>query len=95
MMGWWRQRSGAVKVLVVLAMLLMLQIGMLIATPALTQRWDGIQHQPAGEGWGTFGLLLWEILFCVANVVSMVIAGVWWLIALTMGKRRAAERIND
>ena len=48
MMGWWRQRSGAVKVLVVLAMLLMLQIGMLIATPALTQRWDGIQHQPAG-----------------------------------------------
>jgi hypothetical protein len=92
---WWKAKSGAGKALMVLAVLLTLQIGLCIATPALTQRWDVMQHKPAGEGWGTFGLLLWELLFCVANVVAMVIAGVWWLIALMVGRRKAAERTND
>ena len=83
------------KVLLSLAVLLTLQIGLLVASPALSQHWDAMQHKPAGEGWGTFGLLIWELLLCAANVVVMVFAGVWWLIALNMGKRKAAEKIND
>ena len=94
-MHWWRQKSGSTRVLVVLALLLGLQIGLLVATPVLAGRWDAMQHRPAGEGWGTFGLVLWELMFCVANVIAMAIAGVWWLIARMTGKRRAAEGIHD
>jgi hypothetical protein len=93
--GWWREKSGAAKVLVVLAVLLMLQIGLCVATPALTQRWDMVQQKPAGEGGGTFGLVLWELLFCVANAAAIFIAGVWWLMGAVNGRRKSQERIND
>jgi len=91
MKRWWKQRSGPVKVLLILATLLVVQLILVVATPSLAQRWDTAHHVPAGEGWGTFGLLVGQLSLCFYNVVAMLLTCVWWLIASLIRRSRRGE----
>ena len=87
MKNWWNRRSGPVKVLLVLAALLALQVCLVFATPALTPS--------AGEGWGIFGLVLWEMIFSLANIVAIFITCIWWQIASLFRKIKLAAKTHD
>jgi uncharacterized membrane protein YdbT with pleckstrin-like domain len=94
MKSWWKQRSGPVKVLLVLATLLVLQLILVVVTPSLSQRWDTAHHVPAGEGWGTFSLLVGQLSLCVFNVVAMILTCLIWLIITLIRRRTVAEKTN-
>jgi hypothetical protein len=78
-------------VLLILATLLVVQLILVVATPSLAQRWDTAHHVPAGEGWGTFGLLVGQLSLCFYNVVAMLLTCVWWLIASLIRRSRRGE----
>ena len=92
MKSWWKRKSGPVKVLLVLATLLVAQLILVVATPSLSQQWDTAHHVPAGEGWGTFGLLVGQLSLCFYNVVAMLLTCIWWLIASLIRRRKLAEK---
>jgi hypothetical protein len=94
MKRWWKQKSGPAKILLILATLLVAQLILVVATPSLSQQWDTAHHVPAGEGWGTFGLLVGQLSLCFYNVVAMLLTCIWWLIA-SLIRRNRAEKIND
>jgi len=87
----WKQRSGPVKVLLVLALLLAVQLILVVATPSLAQSWDTAHHVPAGEGWGTFGFLVGQLSLCAFNIGAMLLTCVWWLIASLIRRSRRGE----
>lgn len=95
MKSWWKQRSGPVKVLLVLATLLVLQLILVVVTPSLSQRWDTAHHVPAGEGWGTFSLLVGQLSLCFYNVVAMLLTCVVWFILWLYRRTKLAEKTND
>jgi hypothetical protein len=84
---WWKSRSGAGKAIIVASVLLVLQIAGLLATQTITLWADAQFHIPRGEGWGTFGLVLWEFLFLAANVLVIATALVWLAVHGMRGKR--------
>jgi uncharacterized BrkB/YihY/UPF0761 family membrane protein len=89
--AWWKRKRFAAKAMVVLPLLLILQIGLLFATPSLQQWADSISHVPQGEGWGTMGLILWELWLCVLTVLLMGIVAMWWLVGSIAGKMRTRK----
>ena len=91
----WRQKSVAAKAMVVLPLLLIVQIGLCIATPSLARWSDSISHKPQGEDWGTFGLVLWEFYFCLLTLLLLVIAALWRLVGWIAGKTRRRKDSGD
>ena len=89
--AWWKRKRFAAKAMVVLPLLLILQIVLCLATPSL-QKWaDSISHLPQGEGWGTFGLILWELWLCLLTVLLIAIVALWWVVGWIAGKTRARK----
>jgi len=86
--SWWKTRSGAAKTLVIAPLLLVLQIVGLLETQPITLWVDARLHIPGGEEWGTFGLVLWELLFCAANMAVMAIAAMWLATRAIIRRRR-------
>ena len=95
MKKWWKQRSGPVKVLLVLAVILVIQLLLVVATPTLSQRWDTAHHVPGGEGWGTFGLLVGQLSLCAWNLAVMFLTCVVWFILWLHRRRKLAEKTKD
>ena len=93
--AWWRQKSHAAKAMAVLLLLLTLQIGLCVATPSIGRWADSIAHTPQGEGWGTFGLILWEFYFCLLTLLLLVIAALWGLAGWIAGKTRRPKDLDD
>ena len=81
--------STAAKWVIVLTALLVLEVTGILATPALTQWYDTQFHIPGGEGWGQFGLVLWELLLIAATSLLMVICAIWWVVRTIGSKRKA------
>jgi hypothetical protein len=88
--NWWQRRSRPGKTLAVLAAMLLIEVALLLSTPALSVWIDDLLHIPRGEQWGTFGAILWELLLSGATVVAIVISAVWWLI-----KRHKPEGVKE
>jgi len=84
--AWWKQKCVAAKAMVVLLLLLTLQIGLCVATPLLGRWADSIAHTPQGEGWGTFGLILWEFYFGLLTLLLIVFAALWCLVRWIAGR---------
>jgi hypothetical protein len=95
MKSWWKQRSGPVKVLLVLAALLVFQLILIAATPSLAQRWDTAHHVPAGEGWGTFSLLVGQLSLCAWNLAVMFLTCVVWFILWLYRRNKLTEKTHD
>jgi hypothetical protein len=95
MKKWWKQRSGPVKVLLVLALLLVIQLLLIVVTPTLAKSWDTAHHVPGGEDWGTFGLLVGQLSLCAWNLAVMFLTGVVWLILSIHRRRKAADKTHD
>ena len=87
--SWWKARSGPAKTLVVASLLLVLQIVGLLETQTITQWVDARLHIPGGEQWGSFGLVLWELLLIAANMAVMAIATLWLATHAIVRLRRA------
>jgi hypothetical protein len=87
----WKHASAPAKWISVLAVLLIMQIGGCVATPALTGWIDTQFHIAGGEGWGNFGLVLWELLFCALTSLLMLICLIWWIVRTVGGKRESAH----
>ena len=77
--------------MVVLPLLLILQIGLLFATPSLQQWADSISHVPQGEGWGAFGTIFWELWLCLLTLLLFAIAAIWRLVGWIAGKSKARK----
>lgn len=95
MKNWWKQRSGPVKVLLVLALLLVVQLLLIVATPSLSQSWDTAHHVPKGEGWGTFSLLVGQLSLCLWNLATMLLTCIVWLILWLHRRSKIVEKTND
>jgi len=85
--SWWGRKSGAGKTMLVLLALLFCEIALCLATPVLAPRLDALMHVPRGEGWGTFGVVLWELWLIALTLVLMVCAALWRLVGFFMRKK--------
>ena len=85
--NWWGRKSGAGNTMLVLLALLFCEIALCLATPWLEPRVDALMHTPQGEGWGTLGVVLWELWLIALTLVLMACAAVWGVVRFLMRKR--------
>jgi hypothetical protein len=93
--NWWGRKSGAGKTMLVLLALLFCEIALCLATPVLEARVDSLMHIPQGEGWGTFGVVLWELWLIALTLLLMLCTAVWRLVGSSLRKVSQPQRTLD
>lgn len=83
----WKQAGAPAKWAIILTLLLVGEVGGILATPALTRWYDAQFHIPLDEAWGEFGTVLWELLLLAVTTLLWFAGFIWWLARAVAEKR--------
>jgi hypothetical protein len=78
-----------------LALLLTIQVVLCLATPVLEPPLEAMFHKPGGEGWGAFGLVLWELELGLLTALLLCVAFIWWLVSTLTRKKKSSGATAD